>query len=132
MGSRIQPRRLRGLPSATVCDERVPVATGLGARLLGLSHLDREPAGPGLLIRRCSSVHTFGMRFPLDIVFLDRDGVPISVRQCVSPRRLVFDRRASSVLELPSPSLAPSPPAENRALRHEAGDQGGESLRLGP
>lgn len=96
------PRRLRNLPSATVLDREVPVATDLLARLLGLAHLDREQAGIGLLIPRCSSVHTFGMRFALDLVFLDRDGRPCSVRRAVPPRRFVFDRRASWVLELPA------------------------------
>jgi trehalose synthase len=79
----------------------VAVAVGLRARLLGLAGLDREQAGPGLLIPRCSSVHTFGMRFALDLVFLDRDGRPCSVRRAAPPRRFAFDRRASSVLELP-------------------------------
>jgi trehalose synthase len=94
--------RLRDLPSTTVLGRRVPVAVGPGARLLGLSHLDREAAGPGLLIPRCASVHTFGMRFPLDLVFLDRGGRPLSFRRAVPPRRIAFERRASAVLELPS------------------------------
>ncbi len=94
--------RLRDLPSANVLGHEVPVATSFAARLLGLSHLSREEAGPGLLIPRCSSVHTFGMRFALDLVFLDRAGRPCSVRRRVPPRRLAFDRRASSVLELPA------------------------------
>ena len=94
-------RRLRDLPSADVLGHEVRVASGRRARLLGLSHLDRELAGPGLLIPRCSSVHTFGMRFALDLVFLDRDGRPCSVRRGVPSRRLAWDRRASAVLELP-------------------------------
>ncbi len=95
-------RRFRNLPSATVLGREVPVATGTGARLLGLSHLDRARAGPGLLIPRCSSVHTFGMRFALDLVFLDCEGRPCSIRQGVQPRRFASNRRASAVLELPS------------------------------
>jgi trehalose synthase len=94
-------RRLCRLPTAVVLGREVPVAAGSGARLLGLAHLDRDAAGPGLLIPRCSSVHTFGMRFALDLVFLERDGRPCSVRQAVPPRRLAWDRRAASVLELP-------------------------------
>jgi len=94
-------RRLRALPLLTVLGREVRVATGHRARLLGLAHLDRARAGSGLLIPRCSSVHTFGMRFPLDLVFLDRDGRPCSFRRCVPPRRLAWDRRAVSVLELP-------------------------------
>ncbi len=81
----------------------MPVAASASARLLGLSHLDREPAGPGLLIPRCRSVHTFGMRFALDIFFLDESGGV--VRRClgVPPRRCLFTKRAHSVLELVPP-----------------------------
>jgi uncharacterized membrane protein (UPF0127 family) len=97
-------RRLRRLPLASVLGDRVPVAVGLRARLLGLAFLSRGRAGSGLLIPRCSSVHTFGMRFDLDVVFLDDRGGCISARRAVPPGRLVFDRRATAVLELPSPS----------------------------
>jgi trehalose synthase len=96
-------RRLRDLPSVAVLGHDVRVARGARARLLGLSRLDREDAGTGLLIPRCSSVHTFGMRFALDLVFIDRAGRPCSVRRQVPPRRFAVDRRASSVLELPCP-----------------------------
>lgn len=95
-------RRLRRLPVAEVLGLEVPVAIGLPVRLLGLSHLDREQAGAGLLIPRCSSVHTLGMRFALDLVFLDRDGRPCAERREVKPRRFAWDRRASAVLELPT------------------------------
>jgi uncharacterized membrane protein (UPF0127 family) len=78
------------------------VAVGLRARLLGLSHLDREAAGPGLLIPRCSSVHTFGMRFALDLVFLDERRRPLAVRCAVPPRRVFSHRAATAVLELPA------------------------------
>jgi uncharacterized membrane protein (UPF0127 family) len=81
----------------------VPLAVGLRTRLLGLAYLDREEAGPGLLIPRCSSVHTFGMRFRLDLVFLGRDGRPCSVRRDLPPRRFASDHRAIAVLELPRP-----------------------------
>jgi hypothetical protein len=79
----------------------VPVAAGCRARLLGLALIPRERAGPGLLIPRCASVHTFGMRFGLDLVFLDRAGEPLLVRPAVPPRRLVSCRGAAAVLELP-------------------------------
>jgi uncharacterized membrane protein (UPF0127 family) len=94
--------RLRRLPSLEVLGIEVPVATGVRARLLGLAFLDRDEAGPGLLIPRCSGVHTFGMRFELDLFFLDRDGRTRSVRRRVSPRRFAWDRSAAAVLELPS------------------------------
>ena len=93
-------RRLRDLPSTVVLGREVPVASSFRSRLLGLAHLDGDEAGAGLLIPRCSSVHTFGMRFPLDLVFLDRDGRPCSSRREVPPRRFAWDRRAYAVLEL--------------------------------
>jgi uncharacterized membrane protein (UPF0127 family) len=81
---------------------RFPVATGFRARLLGLSRIEREEAGPGLLIPRCSSVHTFGMRFELDLFFLDGDGSVLAVRRRVPPRRIAWHRGADAVLEIPA------------------------------
>lgn len=94
-------RRLRDLSTTLILGHEVPVASSFQARLLGLAHLDREQAGAGLLIPRCSSVHTFGMRFPLDLIFLDHIGRPCSIRRDVPSRRCVWDRRACAVLELP-------------------------------
>jgi trehalose synthase len=101
-------RRLRRLPSTTVLGRRVPVAAGLRARLLGLSYLDRDEAGAGLLILRCSSVHTVGMRFALDLVPLDACGRPLAARCGVPPGRIVSDRRALAFLELPLGTLFPA------------------------
>jgi trehalose synthase len=100
--SRGPTARLRRLPTATVLGREVPVARGLRARLLGLAHLDRAQAGAGLLLPRCRCVHTFGMRFPLDLAFLDRDGRVRSVRRAVPPRRVAADRGAAAVLEYPA------------------------------
>jgi uncharacterized protein len=94
--------RLNALPRRELFGFVFPVATGWRCRLLGLAGLDREAAGEGLLIPRCASVHTFGMRFHLDLVFLDREGQPIDVRLAVAPRRLAWHRGAAAVLELPA------------------------------
>jgi uncharacterized membrane protein (UPF0127 family) len=94
--------RLRRLPRRRVCGREVAVATGARGRLLGLAGLPLAAAGPGLLIPRCASVHTFGMRFDLDVVFLDRDWRPLALRAGVPPRRLVWQRGAAAVLEIPS------------------------------
>jgi uncharacterized protein len=96
------PRRLRRLPWAAVAGHRVRVAERPLPRLLGLALIDRGRAGSGLLIPRCRSVHTFGMRFALDLVFLDRGGSVISQRRGVRPGHVAVERRAASVLEIPS------------------------------
>jgi uncharacterized protein len=97
------PARLRGLPWTDVHGVRVPVAVGILSRLLGLALLRRERSGPGLLIPDCRSVHTFGMRFQLDILFLDAEGGVVEVRRNVPPRRIARCPGAAGVAELPSP-----------------------------
>ena len=95
-------RRLRRLPEAEVLGLQARVAQSPRARLLGLAGLEFTRAGAALLIPRCRSVHTFGMRFALDIVFLDRGGGVVAWHRSVGPRRIVSDRRAVSILEVPS------------------------------
>jgi uncharacterized protein len=97
------PVRFRGLDHAEILGATVPVATSLRSRLLGLALLRRGCAGGGLLIPRCSSVHTFGMRFPLDVLFLDEDDRVIELRRAVPPCRVIRCAGAMAVLELPSP-----------------------------
>jgi len=78
------------------------VAVGFRSRLTGLAGLRRDEVGAGLLIPRCSSVHTFGMRFALDVFFVDGEGEVMAVCREVRPCRFVSDRRAAAVLEIPS------------------------------
>lgn len=94
--------RLRRLPVNTVFGRPVPVATGLRARLFGLAYLERDEVGAGLLIPRCSSVHTFGMRFALDLYFLDERLSLLIVSREIPARRVVSHRGASAVLEIPA------------------------------
>ena len=96
------PRRLRRLTTARVLDRSVPVARSPLARTLGLALLDRDRAGAGLLIPRCRGVHTFGMRFALDLVFLDTELRPLAVRPAVPPWRFAALPGARAVLELPA------------------------------
>ena len=96
------PRRFRSLPVQNFAGVRVPVADGFRARLLGLSWLEREAAGPGLLIPNCRSVHTFGMRFPLDIYFLGDDDQVLRSCPDTAAGRFVSCRGATDVLELVS------------------------------
>jgi uncharacterized membrane protein (UPF0127 family) len=96
-------RRFRRLPRAKILRFEVPVASTRTSRLLGLALLNRESAGPGLLIPGCRSVHTFGMRFALDLLFIDDVGRVTDLRRGVAPNRFLRGPGASAVLELPSP-----------------------------
>jgi uncharacterized membrane protein (UPF0127 family) len=120
--------RFVGCPTEEVGGVRVPVAVGLHARLLGLAHLDLEQAGAGLLIPGCSSVHTFGMRFALELVFLDEGHQPLSIRRSVPPRRLAGHRGAAAVLELPPGGLLGwGVLAESGEFAAEGGERDGAS-----
>ncbi len=70
-------------------------------RLRGLAWR-RRPAPYALLIERCRSVHTFGMAWRLDLIWLDAEGCPVRVDQGVGPCRVKACRRARAVLEVPS------------------------------
>lgn len=94
------PSRFAAQPICWALGVAVPVATGFHARLLGLALLPAERAGPGLLLPRCRSIHTIGMRFPIDAVFLDRRGREIR-RARLRPLRFAREPRADAVLELP-------------------------------
>jgi uncharacterized membrane protein (UPF0127 family) len=78
---------------------RVYVADDAAARLIGLAWLDDLPDGCGLLIPNCHSIHTFGMRFALDVDFLDGRRRPVRRVEAVPPRRVLWCRGATAVLE---------------------------------
>ena len=84
---------------STVC-ERCVVANKMLPRMRGLLGRRSLPAGEGLLIRPAPSVHTFFMRFPIDVVFLSRAGEVLKVSADVGPWRARSCRGAYAVLEL--------------------------------
>jgi hypothetical protein len=77
------------------------VAAGRRARLLGLASL-REPPPVALLLPQTRSVHTVGMRFALDLVWLDGEGRAMRRDLGVPPNRLRTCRHARAVLEIPA------------------------------
>jgi uncharacterized membrane protein (UPF0127 family) len=78
---------------------RVAEARSWAERTRGLARRDDLPADEALHLLRCRSVHTFGMRFALDLVWLGADGLPVRVDRDVRPRRLRTCLRARSVVE---------------------------------
>src|SRR3954463_2862948 len=77
----------------------VAVATSPRARFLGLAWLDPIAVDWALELPRCRSVHTFWMRFALDLVWLGADGHVLRVDANVPARRLRACRAAASVVE---------------------------------
>jgi uncharacterized protein len=94
------PVRLDSLPSRALPGGlRVLEAATHATRLFGLARLDEIPPDVALHITPCRSVHTFGMRFALDLVWLDRAGAVVRVDLDVPPRRFRTCWAARSVLE---------------------------------
>jgi uncharacterized protein len=78
----------------------VRVANTFRARLLGLAFRS-QPPDHALLLPRTRAVHTFGMRFDLDLYWLDGRGTLLRVDRAVPPRRLRWCAGAAAVLEAP-------------------------------
>ena len=74
-------------------------------RRKGLLGRDSLAPGAGLWIYPCESVHTFAMRFAIDLVYLDRDYVVKKLRSHVPPARLSACLFARSVIELPAGTI---------------------------
>jgi uncharacterized protein len=91
--------RLGTFEGAIVC-ESCSVADTAFARMRGLLGRRGLESGEGLLLRPASSVHTFFMRFPIDVVFVDRCGEVLKVAAAVPPWRAVGCRGAKAVVEL--------------------------------
>ena len=80
---------------------RARILTGFFERMRGLLGRDSLPEGEVYVFPRCNAVHTVGMRFPIDVVFLDAEGRVLSVRAGVAPGRWMVagGRRARTVVE---------------------------------
>ena len=80
-------------------------------RFRGLMTTDasRFRRGQGLWIVPCHGVHTFAMRFPIDVLYLDQERIVIHIEEELKPWRMAAIRaRASSVLELPTGTVRDS------------------------
>ena len=97
------PKRLRNLPVVTRCAGLTIVeARTRKARLLGLALIKEPPVGVALHLPRCRSVHSFGMRFPIDVAFLDARGNLVRIDRAVPRNRIRTCRNAWSVVEKPT------------------------------
>ena len=84
------------------------VANTSAKRRTGLLKHERLEPGEGLWIVPCESVHTFFMKFPIDLVYLDRKRKVRKIRHAMPPWRLSACFFAHSILELPAGTVARS------------------------
>lgn len=107
--------KISNLTRGTVLAERVETAEDGAARRKGLLGRDGLMQGEGLWIVPCESVHTFGMRFSIDLAYVDRKKRVRKIKSGMPPWRMSACLSAHSVIELAAGALENS--------RTEAGDE---------
>jgi uncharacterized membrane protein (UPF0127 family) len=92
-----------------VC-ERCQIADSLLPRMRGLSWRKSLDDDEGLLIVPCPSIHMFGMKFSLDVVFVTEEMIVTDIRQNIAPRQIYVAKdnagKPHSALEMPAGSVA--------------------------
>jgi len=83
----------------------VEIAATRTSRRRGLLGRDRLDEASAMVLAPCTAVHTVGMRFAIDVVFVDRQGYAVKVVRDLRPWRLALASRARAVIELPAGSL---------------------------
>jgi hypothetical protein len=109
--------RIVNLTRGEVLAEKAAVAETPGSRRRGLLRTDSLPDGAGLLIVPCRNVHTFGMRYPIDVIFVDESWTVRHIVHGMKPGRLsqpVLTARAA--LELPAGKAAETGTAKGDSL----------------
>ncbi len=66
----------------------IKIANTILARMKGLLGRNSLAEGEGLLIRPCKGIHTFGMKFPIDVVFIDGNNCVIATLSNIQPNRV--------------------------------------------
>ena len=99
----------RNADTGVLLADHVIVASRHLERAIGLLSRSRLDQGEGLLIMPCRGVHTWGMRFAIDVIALDRTGRVVDAVAGMKPWRMRLPKRGEhSVLELPEGTLTRS------------------------
>jgi uncharacterized membrane protein (UPF0127 family) len=97
--------RVLNATRGVVVGDSVDIADTSAKRRTGLLKHSSLASGEGLWIVPCEAIHTFGMKFPIDIAFLNRKRRVVKIRRDMVRRRMAFCLTAHSVLELPAGTL---------------------------
>jgi uncharacterized membrane protein (UPF0127 family) len=103
--SREIPHRLVNRRTGAVLAKVVVAAVDSASRRRGLLGLDEMPDGEALIIAPCNAIHTWFMRFTIDVVFVRKTGEVIKRYDGVRPWRMAFAWRAFAAIELAAGTL---------------------------
>lgn len=118
----------------TVVSDRCHFANSVLKRMVGLLNRKALAQGEGLLLDRCYGIHTVGMRFPIDVLFLDKELRVIRAVPALPPFRTCVVKHAVYVLELPSGSIQRSQTSagDQIKMRSVAPDSAAEGKTAAP
>lgn len=111
--------RVKNLTRNCVLAEAVEVADTSRKRRTGLLKHQTLPQEEGLWIAPCEAVHSIGMKFPIDVLFLDRHRKVLKIRPDMAPGRLAVCLRAYGVLEVAAGRAAATGTAVGDQLQFE-------------
>jgi uncharacterized membrane protein (UPF0127 family) len=114
------PLVLRHAGTGAIVADALEAALDSASRRKGLLGRDGLPEGAALVIAPTNAVHTFAMRFPIDVVFVRRSGVVAKVRHAMPRGRMSASLLAFAVIELPAGAAG------------RAGVRAGDRLELAP
>jgi uncharacterized membrane protein (UPF0127 family) len=103
---RLSIARIRNLTRGVSLADRAEVADTSAKRRTGLLKHDGLEPGCGLWIVPTEGIHTIGMKFPIDVLFMNRERRVVKIRPNMGKWRLALSLRAHSVLELPAGATA--------------------------
>lgn len=116
--------RIRNSTRGTTLADRAGIADTSPKRQTGLLKHTQLDMGDGLWIVPCEAVHTIGMKFPIDVLFLDKKRRVLKIRHAMPRWRFAGSLFAHSVLELPSGAAAATETAAGDQLEFEKYEPG--------
>lgn len=111
--------RIRNLSRNALLADRADIADTSAKRRTGLLKRTGLEPGEGLWIAPCEAVHTIGMKFAIDVLFLDKKRKVLKVKHAMPRGRMAASLFAHSVLELPSGTAAATQTAAGDQLEFE-------------
>ena len=97
---------LMNMNQAAILARQVKVADSFFTRLKGLLGTECLPVGQALFIKPCKSVHTFGMRYAIDVIFIDTAYRIVKLIENMPPGKVAAANGAAYVVELPAGTIA--------------------------
>ncbi len=93
----------------TVVSDNLVIAKTFWARLVGLLDRSTLPEGEGLFISSCQGIHMFFMKFPIDVIFINKDKTVVGIVENIKPFEMSpMFWKASDAIELPAGTVQKS------------------------